>query len=109
MGCVLFFPFFSLLLAPPFPYFSQAGASEASLRFMYKNDVGVWTAPVGSTIDVSAKVVSATTTHFSEWGVFGDAMLSITANREATFNIKDGTRLVIKGTADANVSLLDPF
>jgi len=76
---------------------------------MYKNDVGVWTAPISSTIDVSAKVVTATTTHFSEWGVFGDAMLSITANREATFNIKDGTKFVIKGTEDANVRLVDPF
>jgi len=69
---------------------------------MYKSGEGVWTAPDGgSTIDVGAKVVTATTTHFSEWGVFGDTMLSITANTEATFNIADGTKLVIKGTADA--------
>ena len=90
-------------------FLSQAGVSEASLHFMYKNDEGVWTAPTSSTIDVSANFVTATTTHFSEWGVFGDVMLPITANREATFTIKDGTKLVIKGSADANVSLLDPL
>ena len=77
---------------------------------MYKNDEGIWTAPDGgSSIDVSAKLVTATTTHFSEWGVFCDSTLSIIANKEATFNIKDGTKLVINGSADANVSLLDPF
>jgi len=71
---------------------------------MLKSTDGVWTAPDGgSTIDVSVKVVTAITTHFSEWGVFGDAMLSITANTEATFNIADGTKLVIKGTMDNKV------
>jgi len=90
--------------------FCQAGASETSLRFMYKSTDGIWTAPDGgSTIDVSAKVVTATTTHFSEWGVFGDAMLSITANTEATFNIADGTKLVIKGSMDAKVRPLPPL
>jgi len=40
---------------------------------MFKNEAGVWTAlsDNSSSVDVSAKVVIATTTHFSEWGVFG--------------------------------------
>jgi len=40
---------------------------------MFKSDAGVWTEPDGgSKVDVSTGVVVATTTHFSEWGVFGD-------------------------------------
>jgi len=75
---------------------------------MYKNNESVWTAPDGgSTIDVSTKVVTATTTHFSEWGVFGDAIISITANtNHAPFELADGTKLEIKGTMDATVSPL---
>jgi len=93
-----------------FACFSQAGASEASLRFMYKSNESVWTAPDGgSTIDLGANTVTAITTHFSEWGVFGDKMLSITASTEATFNIADGTKLVINGTKDAKVSPLLHF
>jgi len=40
---------------------------------MFKNEAGVWTAlsDDSSSVDVSAKVVIATTTHFSKWGVFG--------------------------------------
>ena len=75
---------------------------------MYKNNESVWTAPDGgSTVDVSTKVVTATTTHFSEWGVFGDAIISITANTDhAAFELADGTNLDIKGTMDAKVSPL---
>jgi len=78
---------------------------------MFKSDQGIWTVPDGgSTIDVSAKVVTATTTHFSEWGVFGDVIISITANTDhAPFELADGTKLVIKGTADAEVRPLLPF
>jgi len=91
-----------------FACFSQAGASEASLRFMYKNNESVWTAPDGgSTIDMGTKVVTAITTHFGEWGLFGDVLIfsiSITANTDhAPFELADGTKLVIKGTADAEV------
>jgi len=73
---------------------------------MFKSDQGIWTVPDGgSTIDVSAKVVAATTTHFSEWGVFGDVIISITANTDhAPFELADGTKFIIKGTADAEVS-----
>jgi len=40
---------------------------------MYKNESGLWTAlsDDNSDVDVSAKVVTAITTHFSEWGIFG--------------------------------------
>jgi len=108
LGCVLLFPLFNLLLALLISSFSQAGASEASLRFMFKNHVGVWTAPDGgSSIDVSTKVVTATTTHFGEWGVFGDviiSIISITADTDhAPFELADGTKLFIKGTEDAKV------
>jgi len=43
---------------------------------MFKNEAGVWTAlsDNNSDVDVSAKVVIATTTHFSEWGVFGNSI-----------------------------------
>jgi len=75
---------------------------------MYKNDEGIWTAPDGgSSIDVSAKLVTATTTHLSELGVFGDVIfiISITADTDhAPFELADGTKLFIKGTEDANVS-----
>jgi len=82
-----------------------------SLRFMFKNANGVWTAPDGgSIIDVGARVVTATTSHFSEWGVFGDATIStisITSDTDhAPFELADGTKLIFKGTADAQVSLL---
>jgi len=88
---------------------------------MYKSGEGVWTAPDGgSTIDVGAKVVTATTTHFSEWGVFSDrdevyigaggasGGSSMLPAIDHSFEMGDGTKLIITGTADTYVSLRIP-
>jgi len=53
---------------------------------MYKNESGLWTAlsDDNSDVDVSAKVVTATTTHFSEWGIFGSTTEGSTTEGSTT-------------------------
>jgi len=53
---------------------------------MFKNEAGVWTAlsDDNSDVDVNAKVVIATTTHFSEWGIFGSSTEGSTTEGSTT-------------------------
>ena len=69
---------------------------------MYKNDVGVWTAPISSTLDMRAKVVTATTTHFGEWGVFGRS----TEGRRTVKISSDSSVLSLTGGLSVVASLL---
>eukprot|EP00591_Stephanopyxis_turris_P004294 CAMPEP_0195518462 /NCGR_PEP_ID=MMETSP0794_2-20130614/12944_1 /TAXON_ID=515487 /ORGANISM="Stephanopyxis turris, Strain CCMP 815" /LENGTH=775 /DNA_ID=CAMNT_0040647431 /DNA_START=104 /DNA_END=2431 /DNA_ORIENTATION=+ len=47
--------------------------AAASLRFAFWDEANAqWTFLSGAEVDVDARVVSQTTVHFSEWGVFGD-------------------------------------
>ena len=67
-----------------FEYDASLDADIASsLRFaFYDDDEDAWTfMESGANVDTSARVVSQTTTHFSEWGVFatGDATITDSA------------------------------
>mmetsp|Transcript_89338 Transcript_89338/g.130691 ORF Transcript_89338/g.130691 Transcript_89338/m.130691 type:complete len:355 (-) Transcript_89338:320-1384(-) len=86
-----------------------SGASEASLRFMFKNEAGVWTAlsDNSSSVDVSAKVVIATTTHFSEWGVFGSSTENSTGEGSTTVGTStDSSTSSLTGSLRVVASLL---
>jgi len=76
---------------------------------MFKNEAGVWTAlsDDNSDVDVNAKVVIATTTHFSEWGIFGSSTEGSTTEGSTTVKISsDSSVLSLTGGLSVVASLL---
>mmetsp|Transcript_35640 Transcript_35640/g.71416 ORF Transcript_35640/g.71416 Transcript_35640/m.71416 type:complete len:623 (+) Transcript_35640:26-1894(+) len=88
---------------------AAAAIAETSLKLMFKAEGEVWTEPDSVKVDTEAKVVFATTTHFSEWGIFGSASLgvarAVTANTATTVQYQDGTMLEITTDSNADVTL----
>jgi len=76
---------------------------------MIKNEAGVWTmlSDDNSEVDVSAKVVIATTTHFSEWGVFGSSTENSTSENSTTVvTLTDSSASSLTGSPRVVASLL---
>ena len=52
---------------------AAAITAAKTLRFAFYNTAtGAWEVVSGANVDVNAQVVTQTTTHFSQWGVFSD-------------------------------------
>merc|ERR1711990_1436062 len=99
-----------------FTYSAGMSSSVASsLRFAYGDSgTSAWVFPsTGGSVDTSTRVVSQTTTHFSEWAVFANnatatgtlgSGVSVAANTETTINY-GGFDLVVHTTTASTVTL----
>lgn len=90
-----------------YEYDSSISASTAArLRFAYWDETsgesGAWVfLETGASVDVDAHVVSQTTTHFSEWGVFEDN------NAESSVETTLGVAADVEGGAAVGVTFTD--
>merc|ERR1711990_1183056 len=99
-----------------FTYSAGMSSSVASsLRFAYwDSGTSAWVFPsTGGSVDTSTRVVSQTTTHFSEWAVFANnatatgtlgSGVSVAANTETTINY-GGFDLFVHTTTASTVTL----
>ncbi|MEZ0610479.1 hypothetical protein ACAW74_18340 [Fibrella sp. WM1] len=77
--------------------------TSAQLLFMaYQSNDGIWRALPGTELDETARTLTVTTTHFSDWGAFAEFELV-----PANYSVKPGgsTLLALQGYADFAGSL----